>query len=452
MNPEFRRNLWLEFSTERLLIIPAVVILSLIAISGTLGRPAAITFATYGAIAIAIVWGCTLSSSSFLGEITGRTWDMQRASSMSGWQMTWGKLFGSTSYPWYGVAIVFVAWLSLDGPTSFSRNEWLVLLPAAVLAHAVALIAALYVAIDGRVHVRSARQAAAVGVLAGIASLQASRALAAATAPDWYLLSLDRRWVVVASALFLCAWAIVGAWRAMSAALQIPLRAWAWPLFLVTMSVWLAGFARGDDPDTLVSRRLYLALAMTWIATWIAALVDTKSPVRLRQWRAAVSSGDAGQIFARTPAWVIGLPVVVVAAAGVALTDRLGLGPSRLFGSLSTVEALLGDLMTRSGGWLTLAAAFLFLWRDIAIMYWSGLIGRGRRVPALIYLAGLYILVPATLLSLDALTLLPAFAPMPFANGIFDIAFIVLVLQVVAATAIAAHAIRRFTRLDPERS
>ena len=55
MNPEFRRNLWLEFSTERLLVIPAVVVLALIAISGTLGRPAAVTFATYGAIAIAIV-------------------------------------------------------------------------------------------------------------------------------------------------------------------------------------------------------------------------------------------------------------------------------------------------------------------------------------------------------------------------------------------------------------
>jgi hypothetical protein len=445
MNPELRRNLWLEFSIERLLIIPAVAVLSMVAITGTIGRPAAIFFVTYGAIAIGIIWGSTLASSSYLGEITARTWDMQRATSLSGWQVTWGKLFGATSYPWYGLAIAFAAWLWLDGPASASRAVWLVLVPSAVLAQAVALVAAVYLALDGRVHARSARQAAVVGVLAGIFALQVSQGLGNPNAPDWYGLAIDRRLVVVGSALFLCMWAVVAAWRSMCMALQIPLRAWAWPTFLVALGAWLAGFISLADPQSLVSRRFYAAFVASWIATWVSALIDTKSPVKLRQWGAAIAG--AGRLLARTPAWVIGLPIVIAAGIGIAMTDEQGLGPARLISLSRVLTELLGIPLVANPAWLTVLAALLLLWRDLAIMYWAGLTMGGRRVPALLYLGVLYILVPATLIGLESPMLLPAFLPVPYSTGMFDAAFVVLVIEVVAASALAVHAIAKFTRL-----
>lgn len=447
MNPEFRRNLWLEFSTERLLIVPAVVALAAIAVTGTLGRSIALNIATYAAIAIGIIWGSTQASASLLNEITARTWDMQRASSLSGWQMTWGKLFGATAYTWYALAIVAFAWLSLDGPASPGREEWLLLVPATVLAQALALIAALHMPVDGRVHVRGVRQAAMIGVLGGLVALQIARALGVAGLPIWYAVVLDHATLLLLSLLFLGLWAVIGAWRSMCAALQIPLSAWGWPLFLITLSIWVAGFAAGGDAQMLLSRRLHAALAATWVATWFAALIEIKSPVALRHWGMALASGEFGMLLRRTPAWLVGLPILLALAIGVGMTGGLSFALPRVVAFVPFVGPALARLTVNFGTWLPIVGVLLLLWRDIAIMYWAGMIGRARRVAALIYLAALYILVPIALLALDWLFLLPAFVPLPFADDVFDVAFIVLVIEVAGATALAAGSIRRLTRL-----
>ncbi len=105
-NPEFKRNVWLELSPQRLVLMPAVLcIIGLLSvylsskdsgISTTLG-----VFSTLGA-GLAGLWGSVAVMHSINSEISDRTWDQQRLSVLSPWQMAWGKLLGASIYPWFG--------------------------------------------------------------------------------------------------------------------------------------------------------------------------------------------------------------------------------------------------------------------------------------------------------------------------------------------------------------
>lgn len=93
MNPELRRNLWLEFSLHRLIGMPAVLAL-LFALFGSFGgawRERVFTAALWGFVILAHFWGTRQASAAVTDEVRDRTWDWQRLSALSPWQMTWGK-------------------------------------------------------------------------------------------------------------------------------------------------------------------------------------------------------------------------------------------------------------------------------------------------------------------------------------------------------------------------
>lgn len=110
-NPEFLKNLWIEISPTRLIVMP--IILGLIFYGTYLanlpttynpnqGIESLIYSAIICFILIVFVWGGKLSSDTIISEVNNRTWLNQRISAISPWQMTTGKLFGSTIYTWYG--------------------------------------------------------------------------------------------------------------------------------------------------------------------------------------------------------------------------------------------------------------------------------------------------------------------------------------------------------------
>jgi len=112
MNPELRRNLWLELSTHRLVAMPAVLFLVFVLFaSRNVGDWAEIVFTTAVGLFIVIVplWGTYKAAESVTDEVRDRTWDWQRLSALDPWRMTWGKLAGATAFTWYGAAICMVA-------------------------------------------------------------------------------------------------------------------------------------------------------------------------------------------------------------------------------------------------------------------------------------------------------------------------------------------------------
>ncbi len=107
LNPELRRNIWLDFTYHRMLITPIVVILItyIFYVMGSLQTTSSITF--YLACIFIFLWGTKRASETVIEEVCNNTWDFQRQSSLLPWTMTWGKLIGSTLYSWYGVLICF---------------------------------------------------------------------------------------------------------------------------------------------------------------------------------------------------------------------------------------------------------------------------------------------------------------------------------------------------------
>src|SRR5471030_1251125 len=109
MNPEFVRNVWLELTPRRMLMMAGLLALTFFATSlgGVMGwAPSGAASVLY--YLIVVIWGARNASMSVVGEIRDRTWDMQRLSSLGAGTMTWGKLFGSTIYNWFGGAFCLV--------------------------------------------------------------------------------------------------------------------------------------------------------------------------------------------------------------------------------------------------------------------------------------------------------------------------------------------------------
>ena len=113
MNPEFQRNLWVELTPRRMTLMVALLALAFFAAAISGGRDYSLAgTAEWLYYAIVVVWGTRNAATAVVGEIRDRTWDMQLLSSIAPGAMTWGKLFGSTIYNWFGGAICLAVLLS----------------------------------------------------------------------------------------------------------------------------------------------------------------------------------------------------------------------------------------------------------------------------------------------------------------------------------------------------
>ena len=124
MNPEFRRQLWLQFSATRLIVLPLLVLACFAAAGLSQPNDLPQTLALVGAALFGLlVWGMgTLAAgASVIDEITEHTWDQQRMSALQPWAMTWGKLAGATSYGWYGGLICLL--VAVPGALLMGRGD-----------------------------------------------------------------------------------------------------------------------------------------------------------------------------------------------------------------------------------------------------------------------------------------------------------------------------------------
>jgi hypothetical protein len=151
MSPELKRNIWLEFTGSRVVLMTSVLGLVALAVYLIGGRHLSPLgpIGVGGFVFITIFWGTRNAARSVIGEIRERTWDFQRLSAVAPVSMTIGKLFGSTSYTWYGgVLALLIATAGLSRMMDAGEVVALlgVLVASGLLAHAVALGSALAIA------------------------------------------------------------------------------------------------------------------------------------------------------------------------------------------------------------------------------------------------------------------------------------------------------------------
>jgi hypothetical protein len=396
MNPEFRRNLWLELTPRRVVTMTAILLLIFFAAALSQTDWAPPSVATFLYYFIVVVWGTRNAALSVVGEIRDRTWDFQRLSSLGAGEMTWGKLFGSTIYNWYGGAIclvVIVAYrVAHDGAIAGFVN-FIYFIVIGLIAQSSALLASLVAAMRRQSHTRlevfayqlvgiiAAMLAYDVWQIADPAGSLVGQVQHTDVIPWWGHAFDSRAFLLISLALF-AGWTLLGCYRAMRLELKIPNGPLVWLGFLVFMGIYVAGFdawlPKNVTIDTRDAVALRLSLAGTTYAilTYIMVLLEPKDPVLYRWMGAELVNGRVLTVAKALQAWMMSCKAAfIVGICLIVWLVRQDATPAAVF-----VGSALG-----------------FLLRDVAIFVLLQTLPGQRRgdFAAVVTLFALYVLVPA---------------------------------------------------------
>ena len=334
MNPELRRNLWLEITTHRLLAMPVILGLAFLALAAV-DRPNAAEHVAWlglgGFTVLSMLWGARLAGNSIIDEITDKTWDWQRLSTLGPWTMTWGKLIGATAFSWYGGLICLAVFLAspvaarVGSPIKFG----LALVLMTIMMHAATIAAALHVSRNGAAAHRRSIGVLPLLLLFYVVPFAMARAWGQKDAPSWYGVEFDGLNFLLVSAASFAAWAVIGAYRAMCQSLAVRTAPFVWLAFLIFVAAYGAGFGVASDgqiDDAAMGRTLAMAGLMVGVmGCYIMLFTETTGPVvvrrilqktRLQQWLRALQEMPCWPV-----AWLFALLcALVLAASGTSST------------------------------------------------------------------------------------------------------------------------------------
>jgi hypothetical protein len=454
MNPELRRNIWLQFSVLRLMLAPiaigALLAATWLASDASLSAVAGVAEAIY--YLLVLLWGSRRAADLVAEEIAGGTWDGQRMSALGAWQMTWGKLVGGTSYVWYCAGLAFAARLAAQlagGEMPWHAGEGIQLLrmlTAGVLAQSVALLMSL--AMLRRQSVRrglGVSLSQVVGVLAGLAaSGRVGTSVFSIVTPqiDWYGRVWDGAGFTLASLGLFLAWSIFGAYRLMRVELKFRGGPWAWLAFALFLLVYGEGFLYSlvEATGGALGAWLGLPFVLLVVLTYLALFLEPKDVMRYRWLGAALAGGDPGRAWALLPQF---LPTFILAlAVGIVFLFARGQGPlgwGVLLGPFVSEK-----MLSAAPGLSALPLAItLYLLRDaLVVLYFNFGPHRQRGdASALIVLGIVYLPLMGIVTSLELTELAPILAPYPRAGALAN-----LVAPLVESVAMAALVLGRLAR------
>ena len=385
MNPELRRNLWLELTLHRLLALPAGLALLMLLIRALAGEEAARPISIAAAavfVGFTVIWGAIQVGESVLGELRGRTWDGQRLSSLEPWTMTWGKLAGAPSFGWYGGAMCLLLYLVFSpGPDRLEHAG--LMLSSALLLHSISLVGAITAARRGLV--RTSAGSWMLGLLLLFAGPGISIVFADNADIGWWGVARDRIAFLLASFTVFAAWGVFGAHRLMCQELRVRTTPWAWAAFLLFVAVYFAGFGirATDTVGQQVNVVLIAGLIATLAAIYPLLFTEATGAMTVRRVLLRVAGRDWRRALQEMPLWPVTLALGFAFCALTVLLAGPRDGENPLFGT-----AVLAPI-----------PLFLLVLRDAALYMFFALARQAKRAEAatIFYLLLLYWLVPMLL-------------------------------------------------------
>ncbi|MGD9592918.1 MAG: hypothetical protein AB7V32_10395 [Candidatus Berkiella sp.] len=426
VNPELRRNIWLDFTFHRVIITPVVI--SLIAylfyLTGGLQSSGDITFNL--ACIFIFLWGTKRASETVIDEVTNSTWDFQRQSAISPTQMTWGKLIGATLYSWYGAFICLLFYVCFHNSETrplFSESlgivssslsvpqEIILLLLGGLFSQGLALLFSLQILNQIRSDKinRSFRYfvfGATIGIL--ITKFTFS-ALKLNTTLTWHGMTFATGPFALYSLMIFLGWTIVGLQRSFCKELQYQNIPWIWALFNLFCVIYFSGLMPAeklpfdsigitelrDLQHQLLKAPLYVAFFVAQALTYFALFSDTLSVIRYKYFFTRIHEKNIIESLQQLPWWPISFCLTVILGLLVAFAQ--------------TSHSIFKDF---SPSIFTLTTV-LFLMRDICLIHFFNFAKSPRSATgsAFLYIFILYILFPLLLKALGLGTLLPILLP-----------------------------------------
>lgn len=416
MNPEFQRNIWLELTPRRMILMAGLLGLALFAAGLSSDKNALVSLARTLFYAIVVLWGTRNAALAVVGEIRDRTWDMQLLSSIEPGAMTWGKLFGSTIYNWFGGAICLAVVLSdavVKKGVPAASLDLVYFIAVGAIAQAAALLASLIAVRRRQSHSRlDIFLYQVVGLAAGFAvysiwaivdpaTMNVAR-LARADVVNWWTETVDTRTFLLASLAVFTAWTFAGCYREMRLELKMQNGPLVWLGFLLFIGLYVAGFDAWLSNDKAMENwgalplRLTLAGSTYAALTYLMVILEPQDRVHYRWLGGQVASG-------RLAAFLGGLQAWMMSYAATALCV------------LALIASLAQNHPDHPEFQTVIAAGLGFLTRDMAVVVlMRSLPGSRRRgdFGAIGILFALYVLGPVIVRSLGAHDALVLFHPM----------------------------------------
>ncbi len=418
INPEILRHYWLDFSLHRTIMMPVILaIVFSIAVLIEAGSSSSDVIAQKLHVTayllfnvIVFLWGSYRASGTILTEINERTWDYQRLSSLSAWSLSWGTVFGSTLFIWYGAAIclaVLVISAAFIMPPLAIVYHVITLLVSGIFCHSVITLLgmqALQTSNRNKRHRTIGYRflALVTGCIVWSIAQSITQLDGRITLPfmsiylnekDAYFYGLAIRYdVFVLLALFVFTfWALFGVYRCMRNELKMRTTPWGWTSFLLFLIFFWGGFT---PPDINISTALltgvfvgpvniYLFFSIAFLISLVSCYAmffsDNLSLIRYRMFFHHARSGNLGKAWQLVPRWSISFVFAIVTGLAVAIVALYNPG--------------VGDKLTPA---LAVSALLLFLVRDLAILNLFSIASDNRRalIATLFYLSVLYGLLP----------------------------------------------------------
>jgi hypothetical protein len=355
----------------------------------------AVTFMQFNML---VFYGAVCTARSVTQERAERTWDFQRLTPRSSFELGAGKFLGAPVFAWFLFACLLpAALLSLiAAPEIYPAflGRYALGLSVALLSMAVGLLASAYDDTGGS---GMGHLSGPIIGLACAATLNASFRYAktlghpAQELVSFYWLKLgpvSSEIFLAVSFLAFAAWAFLGGRYRIGRDLLEKRRAWRLPAFLVFLAWYTAGFEH--NPARIGAIPLN-ALILPGIAAYIAAFLSCE---RREYWRRWLTGESTARRLDDTPVWIKGAAAVLFIAVVLYLAYGLsepsgGKGYSRLYFLLP-----------------------LFLLRDLLFLQWCRFSASRRpEMMALAYIALAYLL-PLIMLGPTKMTsFLAAFVP-----------------------------------------
>ena len=316
LNPEFERQLWLEFPRSRLVGVPLVlgVVLTLAYFLDDYRFAAVGAKTSYGLFLLIVSWwGARQAVDSVLDEQRNRTWDTQRLSALGPWSMVWGKLFGSTLVVWYGAFVCLAVFgLSTPNPANLPWFFSHALVGGLALQNFSFLLSLLALrkgqGNGGGIIVLATLIALSFGPWMMRAAIEIGVNIAETV--EWYGLSMPVQAVSLSALCVALFWCGVGNYRLMAQELRLRSPPWAWLAFALFLSLYLAGFV--PTPPALGPAVCLVGFGVCLTLTYLDLLAELNEPMRFKRLLTYVTQRDWRRAGEELPPWCVTLALAAV--------------------------------------------------------------------------------------------------------------------------------------------
>jgi hypothetical protein len=414
-NPEFIKNFQLEFSLIRSIFMP--VILGMIFFTTYLINKSSMEQAAHSIQIAALVllgiivfvWGTKIATESLVNEFNEKTWDSQRMTTIGPFDMTCGKLFGSTIFAWYGGLICLLTF-TVSSFFAIESTKLIKILFIIIFAGIFLQSTTLsFILLDfekkrysGKLNTSSV--SAFIIILLLFLTPLLTMGFNSRKIIFWYGFEMIQMDLLLYSSIFFSGWGLTGLYRKMRSELQFENNPWVWLFFNISLMVYGAGFSTNFyalQNNSLLYTYLLISFLTGGVLIYTMALVEPKSIVQLRWLLEKAGKRKWKEFILKLPAWFISLVMVILICA-VLVIMRITMN------------------LTDSSYWfqekiLTFSPLpFLFFClRDLGIIIYANLKNTTKNsdFTAIIYLLIAYLLIPIMLSSIKAEYLMPWFIP-----------------------------------------